>query len=129
MKDDKIDKIFKIYEVIAYSIGIIASAFVCFYVLNLQFKNADLTTKIILTPFTLCILYTMGLFVARLFHKDKLEKIFLKSYVVTFLLLWFGLVGFATYSAINDNQLSMILFLIPFYVVGIYAFYKYIIKG
>ena len=89
MKDDKIDKFFKIYEVIAYSIAIIASAFICFYVLNLQFKNADSTTKIILTPFTLCILYTMGLFIARLFHKDKLEKIFLKSYVVTFLLLWF----------------------------------------
>ena len=129
MKDDKIDKIYKIYEVIAYSIGIIVSAFICFYVLNLQFKNADLTTKIILTPFTLWILYTMGLYVARLFHKDKLEKIFLKSYVVTFLLLWFGLVGFATYSAIKDNQFSMILFLIPFYVVGIYAFYKFIIKG
>jgi hypothetical protein len=71
----------------------------------------------------------MGLYVARLLHKDKLEKIFLKSYVVTFLLLWFGIVGFATYSAIKDNQLSMLLFLIPFYVVGIYAFYKYIIKG
>ena len=129
MKDDKIDKIFKIYEVIAYSIAIIGLAFACFYVLNLQFKNSDLTTKIILTPFTLCILYTMGLFVARLFHKDKLEKIFLKSYVVTFLLLWFGLIGFATYSAIKDNQLSMLLFLIPFYAVGIYTFYKYIIKG
>ena len=128
MKDDRIDKFFKIYEVIAYSIAIIGLAFACFYILSMQFKNADLTTKLILTPFTLCLLYTLGLFIAKLFHKDKLEKIFLKSYVVTFLLLWFGLIGFATYSAIKDNQLSMILFLIPFYVVGIYTFYTYLIK-
>lgn len=122
-------KIGRIYEIVVYSIIIIALSISIFYVINNQFESIDLIFKIILIPFILCFLYTLGMIISLLFHNDKFKNVFLKSYVITFLLFWFSFFGFAAYSAIKDGQFIFLLFVIPFILVGIYIFNDYLIKN
>ena len=50
------------------------------------------------------------------------------EYVLTFLLLWFGIIIFASISFIKNQEYKMLGVVLPFVVAGIYIFYKYIIK-
>ena len=65
----------------------------------------------------------------KIFNKPKLQNIFLKSYVIVFLIFWFAFLIFLTIKIIEVKAYIMCLFTIPFWIAGIYVFYKFIIKN
>ena len=92
-------------------------------------KAADTITKIAILPFFIIILFWTISEGASLFERRKLEIIFVKLAYLVFLLFWFGFLTFVTISFFKEeNSLDMILFTIPFWLAGIYMFYKLIIK-
>lgn len=76
--------------------------------------------KIILLPFLICSLSMMGQGIAQLLGKDKLAEVFRKCFAAGFLLFWFGLLAVAGYSSIRDKQYGLLIFLVPFFVIGIF---------
>lgn len=90
---------------------------------------SDLKSKIIFLPFLLCTINGIGYMLAKIFNKPKLQNIFLKSYVIIFLIFWFAFLIFLTIKIIEVKAYIMCLFTIPFWIAGIYVFYKFIIKN
>ena len=119
----------KVSEVLYNTVIFIFLGIFLVILLSLLFRAKDFTTRIIILPFVLCGIYTVGLVYAKVVGNSRLENICMKSYVITFLLLWFGMLGFISYQMISSGEYSSLIFTIPFIAVGAYIFYKYIIKG
>ena len=77
--------------------------------------------KIVLLPFLLCSLSMMGQGIAQLLGKDKLAQVFHKCFAAGFLLFWFGFLAVAGYISIRDKQYGLLIFLLPFFVIGIFV--------
>ena len=123
-----VDIFIKIWTIIGQTIAIVGLLAMVVFVLGMQFSDMDMITRLILAPFTLCVLYTLGYYLCTILKKDNIANAFLKSYLITFFIYWFGFLGFATYSAIRDSEITLLVFLIPFYVIGAIGFYKYLIE-
>ena len=120
----------KSYEVLQNSISIIGVSVVVVILLNIFLKLSDQTSKLIFLPFMCCGLCTFGLVLAKVFKNYKLESVFLKGYVIIFLTYWFGFLSFWTFGIIKqEGNYLYALFSIPFWIFGVFAFYKYIIKN
>ena len=76
--------------------------------------------KIILTPFLICSISLTGKSFAQLLSKEKLASVFHKLFILGFLLFWFGFLSVAAFICIRDKSYGMLLFTLPFWVVGIY---------
>ncbi len=76
--------------------------------------------KIILLPFLICSLSMAGKSLAQIFGKDILAQVFHKCFVVGFLLFWFGFLAVAGYISVRDKTFSMLIFLVPFLLIGIF---------
>ena len=74
-------------------------------------------------------LYCWFSFIINVLIKPKLQNIFLKSYVIIFLIFWFAFLIFLTIKIIEVKAYIMCLFTIPFWIAGIYVFYKFVIKN
>ena len=77
--------------------------------------------KIVLLPFLICSLSMMGQGIAQLLGKDKLAEVFHKCFAAGFLLFWFGFLAVAGYVSIRDKQYGLLIFLVPFFVIGIFV--------
>ena len=76
--------------------------------------------KIVLLPFLMCSLSMTGQGIAQLLGKDKLAEVFHKCFVAGFLLFWFGFLAVAGYHSIRDKQYGLLIFLVPFCLIGIF---------
>jgi len=92
------------------------------------FKMDNLLNRLILLPFCLCFFCTFGQVLGRFFNKYMIVKFFSKLYVLIFLGYWFLVCGIGTYGAIRDREYSMILFILLFWIVGIFVIYRKFIK-
>lgn len=77
--------------------------------------------KIVLLPFLICALSMVGQSIAQLLGKDKLAAVFHKCFAAGFLLFWFGFLAVAGYISIRDKQYGLLIFLLPFFVIGIFV--------
>ena len=77
--------------------------------------------KIVLLPFLICALSMVGQSVAQLLGKDKLAALFHKCFAAGFLLFWFGFLAVAGYISIRDKQYGLLIFLILFFLIGIFV--------
>ena len=119
----------KSYEIMQNSIAIIVVSIMIVILLNIFLKLSDFTSIIIFSPFLCCGLCTFGLVISKVFKNYQLEKIFYKGYVIIFLIYWFGFLSFWTIGIIRqEGNYMYALFSIPFWIFGVFAFYKYIIK-
>jgi hypothetical protein len=119
----------KSYEIMRNSITIIVVSIMIGILLNIFFQLSDFISIIIFSPFLGCGLCTFGLVISRVFKNYQLEKLFYKGYVIIFLIYWFGFLSFWTIGIISiKGNYMYALFSIPFWIFGILAFYKYIIK-
>lgn len=80
--------------------------------------------NIILIPFVICGISIVGKNFARIFNQKKWEMIFGKLFVLGFLLFYMGFLVVAAYTSIRDKNYSMLIFSIPFWLVGIYLIKK-----
>lgn len=85
----------------------------------LYFMAKSPSPKIIFIPFLVCSISMAGKSIARILDNKKLEFIFGKIFVLGFLLFFIGFLIFAGYISIRDKNYSMLVFSIPFWLVGI----------
>lgn len=111
----------KSYIILKNSISIIAAIVLSGFIINMFSKATDITSRIIFTPFLLCVLCTSGLIIAKTFNSKKWASIFLKSYIIIFLLLWFGMLIFFIVGSFKQGDPELALFTIPFWIFGIFT--------
>lgn len=77
--------------------------------------------KIIFVPFLICSISMAGKCIALILDKKKIAVLFSKLFIVGFLLFWFGFLVVAFFISLRDKSYSLILFSLPFWLVGIYV--------
>lgn len=92
----------------------------CVTCVLLYIMGKTTSPKIILLPFLICALAMAGQSLAQMFHKDKLAMVFHKCFVAGFLLFWMGFLVVGGYLTFRDQNYSMLILLIPLFVVGIF---------
>jgi len=112
----------KSYIILKNSISVIAAIAISGFLINMFSKPTDMISKIMFTPFLLCVLSTSGLIIAKTFNSKKWASIFLKSYIIIFLLLWFGMLIFFIIGSIKQGDPELALFTIPFWIFGVFTF-------
>jgi len=110
-------------------IPLVAAGSTCAILLFIFLLASDLTIKIILLPFLYCSICISGQILGKIYKKEKIEKLFKKGYVLFFLFFWFGFLTFFTAGLIEqEGSYQSILYTIPFWIVGIFMVYKFLIK-
>lgn len=100
-----------------YAINLISSILVT--AILLYFIANTSSPKIIFVPFLICSLSMAGLNGAKILNNQKHATLFQKLFIKGFLLFWFGFLIVAVFIIIRDKQFSTIIFLLPFWLVGI----------
>jgi len=77
--------------------------------------------KIIFVPFLICGLSLAGKSTAQLLKKGKWITAFHKLFILGFLLFWFGFLAAAAYTCIRSKNYGMLLFTLPFWVIGFFV--------
>lgn len=89
-------------------------------ILLLYFMAKSTSPRIIFFPFLICSISMAGKSFARILNKQKLEHIFAKLFVLGFCTFFIGFLVLAGDISIRDKNYSMLVFSIPFWIVGIY---------
>lgn len=89
-------------------------------VLLLYFMTKSPSPKIIFVPFLICSFSMVGKSIARILKKEKMEFVFGKLFVLGFLIFFIGFHVVAGYMSIRDKNYSLLIFSIPFWLVGIF---------
>lgn len=122
------DNFLNILRRISYAIELLGIISIIIIILWLMINSNDKFTKIILIPFLIASLATLGKLCSLYFKNINWTIFFHKLYTIGFLIFWFEFLIVADYIAINNKQYDMIIFSIPFWIVGIYFAYKNFIK-
>ena len=85
--------------------------------------------KISFIPIVLGGFAIFGASLSKLFKQPDLEKIFFKCYIAIFLICWLVFLGIMEIKAFKQEfNLFLFIYTIPFWLAGIFALYKLIIK-
>ena len=123
------EKILKIVSIIVNIIKVITIILLNFILFKVFINTKDITIKIILIPFIICFISVLFSILASILNKDIIVKLMKKIYIIGFLIFWIGFLIFFTYGIVKqENDYTMILFTIPFWLVAIYLIYKEFIK-
>jgi len=122
------DNFFNILRRICYVIELMGIISIIIIILWSMIKSSDMVTRIILILFLIASLATLGKLYSLYFKNINWTIFFHKLYTIGFLIFWFGFLIVADYISINNKQYNMIIFSIPFWIVGIYFAYKNFIK-
>lgn len=97
---------------------LISSIFITILLLYFMIKTTS--PKIIFVPFLICSVSMIGKNIALILNKKKLAVVFSKLFIGGFLLFWFGFLAVAGYICVRDKNYTMMIFSLPFWLVGIY---------
>ena len=89
-------------------------------VLLLHFMVKSPSPKISFLPFLICSISMTGKSIARIMNKEKMEFIFGKIFTLGFLVFLIGFLIVAGYTSVRDKNYSLLIFSIPFWIVGIF---------
>lgn len=106
-----------------YIINLIKSVFVTMVLFYFWVKTSN--GKIVLIPFILCAFSQVFKYIFLLFNKEKFVKYCNVMFAISFFLFWFGFLIYGTYIIICEKEYFMLLFTIPFWLVGIIALKKF----
>ncbi len=129
-KDDIVNdnNLRKSYYILIHTIKLIPIILACIICTVLFLKTKDLLGKGIISIFCLCTFCALGMTISKMRNNEKAAKIFAKMYLIIFLLYWFGMVTLFTINVIQTKAYAMLLFVLPFWIVGIVVAYKKLIK-
>lgn len=97
-------------------------------VLLIYFFIKTTSPKIIFIPFLVCGFSMIGKNIFLIADKKNIVKIFDKTFIVGFLLFWFGFLILWCYISFRNKDYLHILITLPFWGVGIYVIKKYLVK-
>lgn len=89
------------------------------------FKTTNVTAKVILTPFLICIFTMFIKDLMFIFNKNKFSKIYKNVFIISFLVFWFGFLIFFCYISIKNREYLYLLFSLPFWLAGVSIVNKY----
>lgn len=123
------EKASKVFDAIVKSFNGIKILVISIIVTCLFLGVQTIEEKIIVLPF-LIISILLGIsFITSHIDNDKIQNIIGKLSNCVFLIFWFGLLTFFTYIIITTNQdITTLVFLIPFWIAGFYFVYAKLIK-
>ena len=98
--------------------NLILSVFITGLLLYFMCKSPG--PKIIFVPFLICSLSLAGKSIAQILRKEKWVTAFHKLFILGFLLFWFGFLAAAAFISIRDKRYGMLMFTLPFWVVGFF---------
>lgn len=90
--------------------------------------TTDTITRIALIPFLICAIACFCTLIFQFFRKVDLQVLFHKLYIIGFLMFWFEVLIFGCYISLVNKEYQMLIFTIPFWLVGIYMVHKNFIK-
>lgn len=93
-------------------------------VLLLYFMTKTTSPKIIFVPFLICSISMAGKQIGLMMKRTRCVALFDKLFKGGFLLFLFGFLIVACYISIRDKNYSLIVFSLPFWLVGIYLVKK-----
>lgn len=93
-------------------------------ILLLYFMTKTTSPKIIFVPFLICSVSMAGKQIGLIMNRTRWVAIFDKLFKGGFLLFLFGFLIVACYISIRDKNYSLIIFSLPFWLVGIYLVKK-----
>lgn len=105
---------------------IIRSLIIFIFLLLIITKNSDMLSKLMIFPFLLCSLFSVGKNICLLKDKNNIANVFSKLFIISFLTFWFGLLGYGSYLFIKVNNYFNLVFTLPFWIGGIYIIRKFL---
>lgn len=93
-------------------------------ILLIYFMIKTSSSKIIFVPFLICGFSMIGKSISLIIEKKKYANLFGKSFVIGFLLFWFGFIVMWCYTSFKNGEYLQSIFSIPFWLVGIYVIKK-----
>lgn len=120
----------KSYDIFFKTTSTFVICIVCIVFFKIFFSLSDFISKLFFLPFLGCGLCTCGIILSTLFEKKKLRKIFFNGYTIIFLTYYFSFITFFTIKiAKQEGSYLYSLYTVPFWIIGFYLIYKYIIKN
>lgn len=117
------------FDVITKGLNILTAIIINAVLIYLFILCEDNISRLILSPFCLCGLSTLGYSITSLTKSNKAMTFFGKTYIVIFLIYWFGFLIFYTIVIFKQEEdYYSLLFTIPFWLAGILVLYKKILK-
>lgn len=107
---------------------LIYTMFILIFLLSITIRTEDIKTKIMLIPFVICGFSSTGKNICLILDKGKLANIFSKVFIISLLLFWFGFLAYWSYLCIRAKNYLTILFIIPFFIIGIYLIRKFLLN-
>lgn len=107
--------------------NLIISIIVAGILFSMIIKTSDIKSKIIMIPFIICSLASIGKNIFLIIEKKKYADIFSKLFIIGFLFFWFGFLVTWCYLNIKDANYLALLFSLPFWIVGIYITRKFLL--
>lgn len=89
-------------------------------ILLIYFMLKTTSPKIIFVPFLICSIAMAAKSISLLLGKQKIATIFDYVFKAGFFLFWFGFLIGASYIALRDNNLQMLIFSLPFWFIGLF---------
>ena len=116
----------KITKIIGIIIVIISFLVITFFFLRLP----GLETKLVLSPFYVCMVIVDGLILSKILSKSLLEYKIFRIIIMILIVLWFIFILVCTIEMIrNHGNIIYSMLLIPFWLFGVYALYSNITKN
>lgn len=106
--------------------AIIRSSIIFVFLLTIISKNQNMISRLMIIPFILCSLFSIGKNICLMIDKKKFATIFSKLFVISFLTFWFGLLIYGSYLFIKEKNFSQLLFTIPFWIAGVYIIRRFL---
>ena len=97
-------------------------------ILLIYFMIKTPSPKIIFVPFLICGISMIGKSISLIMDKKKYATIFDKSFIIGFLLFWFGFLIMWCYTSFKQGNPLQTIFSIPFWIAGIYIVKKKLFK-
>lgn len=105
-------------------INIIKSIIIILVLFLIFFRSLGIA-KVMVVPFIFGGFFLMGKDICLLMNRAKYAHVFQKLFLISFLVFWFGTLEFWSYLVIRQNHYFLLLFTIPFLLIGIFIIHKY----
>lgn len=119
-------KLNKFHEIFFDFLPLVCQLIALAIIIILMFYTKDTFSKIMFLPFLILIIISTLATLGKSLKNTKLEKIFIKIFGLIFFTFWFG--SLTIYLVKNSFNINDLIYTIPFWIVGIFAFYEFVIK-
>ncbi len=119
-------KLNKFHEMFLDFLPFVCQLIVLAIIITLMLHTKDTFSKIMFLPFLILIILSTLATLGKSLKNTKLEKIFIKIFYLIFFTFWFG--SLTIYLVKNSFNINDLILTIPFWIAGILAFFKSVIK-